>query len=140
MFETQLLKPFTDITLRSLSLSPLEDMLPVGGADDMHGLLLQLSLDKTLFPGANKQSVFWLAKITLEKSTGRGCDRYPSVDGTLVETEPWPGLTSRVLAISLMMSLGPGNHGWTPVVPSRLVERAFGLPPICPLQSVFDVP
>ena len=72
-------------------------MLPVGGADDMHSLLLQLSLDKTLFPRANKQSVFWLAKITLGKSTGHGCDRHPSVDGTLVETEPWPGLTSRVL-------------------------------------------
>ena len=91
MFETQLLKPFTDITLRSLSLSPLEDMLRVGGADDMHGLLLQLSLDKTLFPEANKQSVFWLAKSTFEKST---------------------------------MSLGPGNHGWTPVVLSRLVSPA----------------
>ena len=99
MFETQLLKLFTDITLRSLLFSPLKNMLPVGGADDMHGLLLQLSLDKTLFPRANKQSVFWLAKNTLEKFTGRRCDRYPSVDGTLVETEPWPGLTLRVLAV-----------------------------------------
>ena len=65
MLETQLLKPFIDITLRSLFLTLLEDMLAVGGADDMHGLLLQLSPDKTHFPGANKQSVFSLAKITL---------------------------------------------------------------------------
>ena len=35
----------------------------------------------------------------LSFSTGRGYDRYPSVDGTLGETEPWPGLTSRVLVL-----------------------------------------
>ena len=28
---------------------------------------------------------------TVRKSTGRGCDRYPSVNGTLVETEMGPG-------------------------------------------------
>ena len=56
-------------------------MLPVGGADDMRSLLLQLSLDKTLFPGANKLSVFWLTKITLENSLGAAATVTPAWTG-----------------------------------------------------------
>ena len=72
----------------------------------MHGQLLQLSPDKNHFPGANEKSVLWLAKIMLMKnSIGRGCDRYSSVDGTLVETEPWPGFTSRMLVLMSQLFL-----------------------------------
>ena len=45
--------------------------------------------------------VLWPTKVRWSKkfSTGRGYDRYLRVDGTLVETGPWPGLTSKVLVL-----------------------------------------
>ena len=83
-FETQLLKPVTDITLRSLSLPPSEDMLTVGGADDMHGLLLQLSPDMTHILGANEQSVLWLAKDNV-------CDLKIPLGAAATVTPAWTG-------------------------------------------------
>ena len=67
--------------------------------------------------------------------TGRGYDRYPSVDWTLVETEPWPSSISRVLVSYLSWCHGQpwldsGSHqaGWFPLPDA--VAGAFGLPPI----------
>ena len=88
-------------------------------------------------------------------STGRGYYRYPGVDWTLVVTGPSPNSISRVLVspnfwltvtISLDVTVtgqqrldsGSPPAGWFPL-PDAVVE-AFGLPPICPPQSVFDVP
>ena len=70
----------------------------------------------------------------------------PQLDWTSVKTRPWPGSISRVL-VHLLMSRGSGQPrldsgsppaGWSPL-PDAVVG-AFGLPPICPPQSVFDVP
>ena len=77
--------------------------------------------------------------------TGRGYDRYPSVDWTLVETghrECWFQRSPSRLWPSLLMSRGPGQPwldsgthpaGWFPL-PDAVVG-AFWLPPICPSRS-----
>ena len=59
------------------------------------------------------------------KSTERGCDRYPSVNGTLIT--------------STLVRMGPGNPGWTPVVSQQvgfpcqmLLEGFLGCHPSVP--------
>ena len=84
--------------------------------------LLADRLHRTLWETPGVQNLPSFTPSTVRKSTGRGCDRYPSVNGTLVETEPW-------------FRWGPGNRGWTPVVLSRLfplpdaVARLLGCHP-----------
>ena len=82
-------------------------------------------------------------------STGRGYYRYPGVDWTLVVTGPWPNSISRVLVspnFSMIVTISLDVTGTRQQrldsgspLPDAVME-AFGLPPICPLQSVFDVP
>ena len=86
----------------------------------------------------------------LNVSTGRGYDRYPSVDWTLVKTGPWLSSMSRELfspmvpadcdhlsrcygARATMVGLRIAPAGWFPLPDADV--GASGLPPICPPRS-----
>ena len=69
-----------------------------------------------------------------------GCQLVLSVLAGTKHLDEEAALTAIASSVANITSTG------TPVVPSRLVSparcccKALGLPPICPLQSVFDVP